>query len=68
MQFPYASKICSEYASKIVERCEIFVKCVFMNMKPIKFNKIEQLKIDDDLLTLGILLFTLYIGIQNFLK
>lgn len=68
MQFPYAGTIFSVYESKIAERCETFVKCVFMKMKQMKFNRIEQLKMDDDLLTLGRLLFTLYIGIQNFLK
>lgn len=68
MQFPYAGTIFSVYEKKIAEKCETYIKCVFMNMKSIKFNKIEQFKIDDDLLTLGRLLFTLYIGIQRFLK
>lgn len=68
MQFPYVSTIFTVYESKIAEKCETFVKCVLMNMKPIKFNEIEQFQIDDDPLTTGRLLFTLYIGIQKFLE
>lgn len=66
MQLPYSSIIFSIYGNKITDICEPFITEICKNMEPINFEASEL--IDDDPVMMGMALFELYIGIQEFTK
>lgn len=66
MRLPYSSTILSIYGSKLTDICEPFITKVCEDMEPINFETTNQT--DNNPVSMGMTLFELYIGIQEFIK
>lgn len=66
MQLSYSNTLFSIYGNKITHVCEPFITKICEDMKPMNFEATNQ--IDGNPFSMGVTLFELYIGIQEFAK
>lgn len=65
MQLPYSNTIFSIYGEKLTDFCEPFITKICEDMEPINFEETNR---TDNPLSMGMTLFELYMGIQEFTK